>query len=95
MWICRSPSRISRPPQAAAVIILGESVHRAIAMPADRRQFLTSAASGVLLFGGASPSTGTADPSVARSGEEDEVTPADVAHLQQVFGLDDLAKLTA
>src|SRR3954467_388316 len=85
MWICHGPSLIAQPPRATAMIVMDQSANRAIAMPADRRQFLTSVASsvatsvasGALLLGCARPARGTADPSTGTPGEEDEVTPAE------------------
>ena len=46
-------------------------------MTADRRRFLTTAASGVLLVGCSTASRGAAAPSAAKPGEADEVTPAE------------------
>jgi len=79
-------------------------------MPTDRRAFLTSAAAGAVVLGCAGSSQTSAGSSAgrapSRSGGEDkekqmlgdrgfEHAVDEVARLEQAFGLDDLAKLTA
>jgi hemerythrin-like domain-containing protein len=46
-------------------------------MFADRRLFLTSAATGALLLGCSKSSKGAAEPSAAKPGDDDEVTPVE------------------